>query len=277
MPLRVVTFNLWGTGTPHRYRLDRGLLRGARADSPALREADEHRVWQRRAALLARALSGADADLIALQEVPSDLSRLEGLVADLHALGEPRYTMTTTGPGTVAGLAVLSRTPVLASRTFPVPGFGGFGGHPTALAVTTSAATVWVVHLPVGPDAVKEACLRGLETAAVAAPPDRPLLICGDLNCPADSPLMDRLRDRAVLVDAWRAGGGSDDALTMPVPEPTWRLDHVLHRATDPVRAVRSPALLGTDPDDDGQYASDHFGLALTIDIGQTVAHIGRG
>ncbi|MFG1674400.1 endonuclease/exonuclease/phosphatase family protein [Micromonospora sp. NPDC049282] len=263
MRLRVVTFNLWGTGIPHRYWTDRGVLRGARAGSPALREADEPRVWRRRAALLARALAGADADLVALQEVPSDPSRLAGLLDDLRARGVPYHAVTATG------LAVLSRSPAVESRSFPVPGFGGFGGHPTVLAVTAPAATVWVAHLPVGPDEVKEACLRGLEAAAVAAPRDHPLLLCGDLNCPADGPLMDRLRERAVLVDAWRAGGGSADALTMPVPAPTWRLDHVLHRATDPVRAVRDPALLGTEPDDDGQYASDHFGMALTLDVGR--------
>ncbi|MFF3856013.1 endonuclease/exonuclease/phosphatase family protein [Micromonospora sp. NPDC002575] len=267
MPLRVVTYNIWGTGTPHRYWRDRAVLRGARADSPALGEADERRVWQRRAALLTRALADADADLVALQEVPAPAGSGAGRAREL-ADGLPgRWDVAHSGPGRTPGLAVLSRAPIRAWRVFPVPGFGGFGGHPGVLEVSTAAVTVWVAHLPVGPDEAKEACLRGLEAAAGAAPPGRPLLVCGDLNCPADGVLMGRLRDRGALVDAWAAAGGSPGALTMPVPTPTWRLDHVLYRAADPVRATR-PALLGTACDDSGQYPSDHFGVALSLDLG---------
>ncbi|WP_036372058.1 endonuclease/exonuclease/phosphatase family protein [Micromonospora sp. ATCC 39149] len=267
MPLRVVTFNIWGTGTPHRYWHDRAVLRGARAGSPALGEADERRVWRRRAALLTRALADADADLVALQEVPARAAAGAGRARELADGLRGRYDVAHSGPGPTPGLAVLSRAPIRARRAFPVPGFGGFGGHPTVLEVSTCAVTVWVAHLPVGPDEVKEACLRGLEAAAVAAPRERPLLVCGDLNCPADGPLMGRLRDRGVLVDAWASAGGSPAALTMPVPVPTWRLDHVLYRAGDPVRAATRPALLGTACDDSGQYPSDHFGVALTLDI----------
>ncbi|MFI6162268.1 endonuclease/exonuclease/phosphatase family protein [Micromonospora haikouensis] len=266
MPLRVVTYNIWGTGTPHRYWHDRAVLRGARADSPALAEADERRVWRRRAALLTRALADADADLVALQEVPAPAGSGAGRAREL-ADGLPgRWEVAHSGPGPVPGLAVLSRAPIDSWRVFPVPGFGGFGGHPGVLEVSTSAVTVWVAHLPVGPDEVKEACLRGLEAAAGAAPPERPLLVCGDLNCPADGTLLGRLRDRGALVDAWAAAGGSPAALTMPTPAPTWRLDHVLVRAADLVRASR-PALLGTACDDSGQYPSDHFGVALSLDV----------
>ncbi|WP_229406082.1 endonuclease/exonuclease/phosphatase family protein [Micromonospora sp. NBRC 110038] len=266
MPLRVVTYNIWGTGTPHRYWHDRAVLRGARAGSPALAEADERRVWRRRAALLTRALADADADLVALQEVPAPAGSGAGRAREL-ADGLPgRWEVAHSGPGHAPGLAVLSRAPIHSWRVFPVPGFGGFGGHPGVLEVSTSAVTVWVAHLPVGPDEVKEACLRGLEAAAGAAPPERPLLLCGDLNCPADGALMGRLRDRGALVDAWAAAGGSPAALTMPAPTPTWRLDHVLVRAADPVRASR-PALLGTACDDSGQYPSDHFGVSLSLDV----------
>ncbi|MBB5827082.1 endonuclease/exonuclease/phosphatase family protein [Micromonospora carbonacea] len=267
MPLRVVTYNIWGVGTPHRYWRDRAVLRGARAGSPALAEADEPRVWRRRAALLTRALADADADLVALQEVPAPAGSGGGRARELADALPGRWEVAHSEPGPTPGLAVLSRGPVDSCRVFPVPGFGGFGGHPDVLEVSTPAVTVWVTHLPVGPDEAKEACLRGLEAAAAAAPPERPLLVCGDLNCPADGALMGRLRDRGALVDAWAAAGGPPAALTMPVPTPTWRLDHVLVRATDPVRATR-PALLGTACDDSGQYPSDHFGVALSLDLG---------
>ncbi|MFG1848477.1 endonuclease/exonuclease/phosphatase family protein [Micromonospora carbonacea] len=267
MPLRVVTYNIWGVGTPHRYWRDRAVLRGARAGSPALAEADEPRVWRRRAALLTRALADADADLVALQEVPAPAGSGGGRARELADALPGRWEVAHSGPGPTPGLAVLSRAPVDSCRVFPVPGFGGFGGHPDVLEVSTPAVTVWVAHLPVGPDEAKEACLRGLEAAAAAAPPERPLLVCGDLNCPADGALMGRLRDRGALVDAWAAAGGPPAALTMPVPTPTWRLDHLLVRAADPVRATR-PALLGTACDDSGQYPSDHFGVALSLDLG---------
>jgi endonuclease/exonuclease/phosphatase family metal-dependent hydrolase len=267
--VRVATFNLWGDGLPHRYWRRRGIVRGALPGSPALTIADEAAVWQRRLTLLASALAAARADVVALQEVRRrpGVDRARELAGRLLADHGLRYYVQSSDDESDVGLAMLSRRQATSCRTFPVPFFGGYGGRSTALSVELPQANIWVVHLPVGPDDVKRECLNGLTDASTAAPAGTPLLICGDLNIPADSDIMRRSAADGRLIDAWAAADGPADAWTMPVPQTTWRLDHVLYRASDHVRAAYDPVLLGTAPDRDGQFASDHFGIALTLDI----------
>jgi endonuclease/exonuclease/phosphatase family metal-dependent hydrolase len=66
-----------------------------------------------------------------------------------------------------------------------------------------------------------------------------PVLLRGDLNAAVDSPVLRRVRD--VLTDAWSAGQGSADAVTLPSTHPSapleagpqmidQRIDHIFFR-----------------------------------------------
>lgn len=260
---RVATYNIWGAGLPWRYRHERSVLRGAVEGSPALDLEDEALVWERRRDGLVRALGSAAPDLVALQEVvrspAADRSRAHEL-ADRLGLS----SVVLSVPGPFGGLALLSRRPVLSSAELPLRSMtGAFGGHPTVLEVVVDIARLYVVHVPVGPEAIRAACVAEIGELAAAAPADRPLVLCGDFNCPADgAPMKDLVADGR-LTDSWIEAGGAPEALTMPMPDPTWRLDHVLHRPADGLGARPRPWLLGAEPDEGGLYPSDHSGVAV--------------
>lgn len=263
--LRVVTYNIWGTGTPHAYWRGRSVLRGALPGAAILAEPDETRVWRRRRALLAQALSAAAPDIVALQEVPGEAgegSRAHEIAGDLWGTRDHAVVLSAPRPG--GRLAVLSRYPVErhAERALRAAA-RGFGGQPALFEVVTPVATIWVAHLPVGPEDVNAACLEEIAGHAAAADQDRPLLVCGDFNTPAGGPALCRILAAGALADAWRGAGGPPHALTMPLPDPTWRLDHLLYRGSDPIRPVAGAALLGTEPDDTGLFASDHRGVLV--------------
>lgn len=261
--LRIATYNLWGAGLPWRYWRERSVLRGAAAGSPALEVQDEALVWERRREGLVRVLSSAAPDLVALQEVVrspgSDRSRAHELAGPL---GLSAVVLGESGP--LGGLAVLSRDPVLSTAELPLRSTAGaFGGRPTVLEAVVEAVRLYVVHLPVGPEETRAACIAEVGSLAAAAPDDRPLVVCGDFNCPAEGAPMRDLLAGGSLADSWIASGGARDALTMPMPDPAWRLDYLLHRPADGLFARPGARLLGAEPDEGGLYPSDHCGVAV--------------
>jgi endonuclease/exonuclease/phosphatase family metal-dependent hydrolase len=263
--VRVVTYNIWGRNTPADYWTRRGTVRGALPGSPAADLADRAAVWHRRRAMLLEVLVDADPDLVALQEVSAGLdgrsSQAEELAAGLSRPGS-RFAVAETHHG----LALLSRLPVRGRAERAIPSApDAIGGHETILEVDIGSAVVWVVHLPVGPAAVKPGYATALRTAAATV--DQPLLVCGDLNWAADSPAMAELLADGLLADGWVRGGGRPEALTMPLPAPVWRLDHVLYRPQDDWWPV-SARLLGAAADTDGLFPSDHCGV--TVELHQT-------
>lgn len=261
--LRIATYNIWGTGLPWRYWHERSVLRGAVEGAPVLDLDDEALVWESRREALVRILGTAALDLIALQEVVrppgADRSRAHELA---DRLGHPAVVLSEPGP--YGGLAVLSRKPVLNRAELPLRSMeNAFGGHPTVLEVVLEAARLYVVHVPVGPEETRAACIAEIGALAAAAPDDRPLVVCGDFNCPADGSPMRDLLAQGKLADSWIASGGAPDALTMPMPHPTWRLDYVLHRPADGLDTSPGACLLGVQPDGRGLYPSDHCGVAV--------------
>lgn len=262
---RVATFNMWGAGLPYRYWTERSVVRGALPDSAALAEADESVIWDRRLALMRRELALARPDLIALQEVVGSPgateTRADELARALASDGE--YEVALSNPGPTNRLAVLSRLPILAQSERQLASMSGaFGGFPSVFEVVVSWGTVWVVHIPVGPEEVRAACIAEVAVAADAFGPG-PLVVCGDFNCPTDGRPMRGLLAVGRLADSWLAAGGHPDALTMPMPGPTWRLDYILHRTLDGIRPAPRPELFGTEPDERGAFASDHCGVVV--------------
>lgn len=246
--------------------------------------------WRDRQPGVLQTLRCHDPDVVALQEVwggegttqADELARELGL----HAVfAEPSYPPppepAAGDPGLTLGVALLSRWPVSRLRVVPLPARHR-PWEPVALVAT-------VAH-PVGPLPVVAACLE----FATAFTDDRiaqaqllaqlatdpafdgpcPVLVMGDLNAAPDSAVLRPLRD--VLVDAWVAGHGDPDAVTLPSSHPSApleagpelvdrRIDHVFFRAGENGQQVlvESTALAG-DPVG-GILPSDHRAVVCDL------------
>jgi endonuclease/exonuclease/phosphatase family metal-dependent hydrolase len=195
-------------------------------------------------------------DVVALQEVwaGDGTSQADELAKALgmHAVfASPSYPPAPAEPetdeaGIDLGIAVLSRYPVLDHRAVVMPARHR-SWEPVAL-------TVRLEH-PSGPLPIVAACLdygvpytddriaQGAFIADLATDPrfdgPCPVLLMGDLNAAVGSPVLRPVRD--VLTDAWSAGGGAADAVTLPSTHPSapleagpqmvdQRIDHIFFR-----------------------------------------------
>ncbi|MCU7730395.1 endonuclease/exonuclease/phosphatase family protein [Actinoplanes sp. KI2] len=228
--VRAMTWNLWWRFGPH---------------------------WHDRQPGIRATLERCRPDVVALQEVwaGDGTTQAHELAARLrmHAVfGSPSYPPAPTDPGMAdwsefdLGIAVLSRWPILDHEAVAMP-----ARHRTWDPVTL---TVRVDH-PAGPLPIVAACLdygvpytddriaQGTFVADLATDPrfdgPCPVLLMGDLNAAVDSPVLRRAGD--VLTDAWSAGQGSADAVTLPSTHPSapleagpqmvdQRIDHIFFR-----------------------------------------------
>ncbi|MFI6074345.1 endonuclease/exonuclease/phosphatase family protein [Actinoplanes sp. NPDC051343] len=213
--------------------------------------------WRDRQPGLRATLEGLRPDVVALQEVwaGDGTTQAHELASALgmHAVfASPSYPPAPDDPGVDdwagidLGIAVLSRWPILGHQTAVMP-----ARHrpwdPVAL-------TVRVDH-PAGPLPVVAACLdygvpftddriaQGTFVADLATEPGLdgpcPVLLMGDMNAAPGSPVLRRAQD--VLTDAWSAGHGPADAVTLPSTHPSapleagpqmvdQRIDHIFFR-----------------------------------------------
>ncbi|MHA7132973.1 endonuclease/exonuclease/phosphatase family protein [Oerskovia turbata] len=228
----------------------------------------------------ARAVTGLEADVLALQEVDRNRSRsgrvdLAGVAAEAMGAVDHRFAPTVTGWGprgrSEYGVALLSRFPVLEWRVLALPRrswwrpLGWDGGHgggrgrgrPGARwrVDEPRVAMVAVVDAPQGRLTVVathlsflggwgERQLDGLARGLAGAP--RPLVLLGDLN----------LRSRVPeTVTGWRSLA---TALTYPAARPTLQIDHVL--ADGGVRALSPGWAVDTG-------VSDHRAVVVDVEI----------
>lgn len=228
----------------------------------------------RRRPLLLAALEAADAEVIALQEVEPALAAALAAAPWVRA----HYTLhlDPLGPDLDRyGLLLLSRLPVLAA------GQHALGPYKAVAAVTVQAGeaplTVAAVHLSSdhSPDG---AARRQAELAALAegfGGVEGELILLGDFNDGRGGP--EGPAAALGLRDAWtQAHGPADDTPTFdPSRNPLaavsslsgrpGRLDRVLHRAER--TRVTSAVLLGDRPAADGLHPSDHYGVAVDLDL----------
>jgi endonuclease/exonuclease/phosphatase family metal-dependent hydrolase len=203
--------------------------------------------WQARQPGILRTLRTAGADVVALQEVwgTADTTQVHELAAQLgmHAgFAAPSYPPETDAPradDAALGLGILSRWPIARLRPETMP-----ARHRTFDPVVLVAT----LDHPAGPLHVVVACLeyepaynddriaQARAVADLATDPaldgPAPIIVAGDLNAAADSPVLRPLTD--VLADAWTAGDGDPATSTAPPdagPElRDRRIDHVLFR-----------------------------------------------
>lgn len=248
--------------------------------------------WRDRQPGIRATLERLRPDVVALQEVWAGEGTTQAdELADalgMHAVfASPSYPPAPTDPdvtdwtGFGLGIAVLSRWAVLDSEG-PVMPTRHRSWDPVALSVR--------VDHPTGPLPIVAACLdygvpytddriaQGAFVADLATDPrfdgPCPVLLVGDLNAAVDSPVLRPVRD--VLTDAWSAGGGATDAVTLPSTHPSapleagpqlidQRIDHIFFRPgrEDQQVLVEGVQLAGEPVG--GVHPSDH--LAVVADL----------
>ncbi|MFG1888536.1 endonuclease/exonuclease/phosphatase family protein [Micromonospora sp. NPDC049051] len=208
---------------------------------------------------LARAVAGAD--VVALSEVDRGWL-LNGGHDTLDLLAERLDMPYVFAPAAdpLWGDAVLSRWPLVAARTRPLPAVGAPTGA-QALGITVDFSgdvrlAVVATHLqpPPGEDPVVQA--RAVADFAVRYAAGRPLVVAGDLNTGPDDPAFAEFT-RAGLVDALAA---ARPLPTSPADAPRQQIDHIL--VTPDLAAGDAAAPPGT--------ASDHLPVVVTLTLPPT-------
>ena len=248
--------------------------------------------WRDRQPAIRATLERYRPDVLALQEVwAGDGTTQADELADalhMHAVfAGPSYPSAPDGQdvadwaGIDLGIAVLSRWPILDQETTLLPARHR-SWDPVALSVR--------VDHPAGPLPIVASCLehgvpftddriaQGTLVAGLATDPrfdgPCPVLLMGDLNAAVDSPVLRPVRD--VLTDAWSAGGGAADAVTLPSTHPSapleagpqmvdQRIDHIFFRpGREDQRVLVEGVRLAGEPVG-GVHPSDH--LAVVADL----------
>ncbi|HUQ40282.1 MAG TPA: endonuclease/exonuclease/phosphatase family protein [Acidimicrobiales bacterium] len=263
--LRVMTLNIWNLSGPWRERRE------------------EIAVWIGRLA----------PDVVCLQEVVQDAGGRDqaGWLAEHDRLNELGYTSTFArgldlGEGRWFGNAVLTRHPVDATTSTPLPKCDQDDEGRVLLHVRTAGVDVFCTHLNWQLDHgyVRRAqILTALDAIEAQADPAStyPAVFAGDFNAEPQSDEIRFLTGRATLEgrstifhDAWDVAGGRGEGWTWDnrnpfVPashEPDKRLDYILVRPPRPTgageiescRVVCNRALTGT-------MATDHYGVVAEL------------
>jgi endonuclease/exonuclease/phosphatase family metal-dependent hydrolase len=260
--VRAMTWNIWWRFGPH---------------------------WQERQAAILATIDGVRPDVVALQEVwgSEDTTQAHelGKALGMHAgFAQPSYPAVPTDsdePGISLGVAVLSRWPLHEQAVVALP-----ARH---RAWDPVALTARVEH-PRGPMPVVATCLehatvysddriaQARQLADLGTSPDFdgpcPILVMGDLNASPDSAVLRPMRD--VLTDAWTAGGGAADAVTLPSSHPSapleagpelvdQRIDHIFFRPGREGQHVIVEATRIVGSAVDGVFPSDHRAVVADL------------
>ncbi len=241
--------------------------------------------WEDRQPAIVDTIRRARPDVLTLQEVwaTDGVTQADELaeVFDMRvAFAAPSYPLAPRNTGEDAldgadlGIAVLTRWPIIEARPVVMPARHR-NWDPVTLVVSTE-------H-PGGPMHVIAACLdygvpytddriaQAALLADLATSPDRdgpcPVIVAGDLNAAVGSPVLRSIED--VLVDAWIAGAGDPDAVTLPSTHPSApmeagpqmidkRIDHIFYRPGREDQLVMVQGVLLAGDAVDGIHPSDH-------------------
>ena len=222
--------------------------------------------WTARQPLLVEAIRAADPDVIALQEVLEDaavgLPNQARTLAD--ALGGYEMHFVSTDPEGAPrryGNAILSRLPVLAHDWKKLEPLDDYRTAIRArVSVGGRAVDVVNTHLAWQAD---QAPVRARQIADLMAwlPQDgTPLVVMGDFNAVQEDAGLDALTGPRFFSAVPR--GAAETPLNPAKGHAPRVIDHIFAEAAhfEPVSA----AVIGDAPTD-GEYPSDHFGVAASI------------
>jgi len=224
--------------------------------------------WPARLPLLVAALRAEDPDVIALQEVLEDaaigLPNQARTLAD--ALGGYAVHFVSTDPEGAPrryGNAVLSRLPVAAVESRKLQPLDDYR---TALRVRVlvgeRAVDVVNTHLAWQEDAAPVRARQIADLVSMLPEDGAPLIVMGDFNAVQEDAGLAALTAPRFFSALPR--GTAQTTLNPARGHPPRVIDHIFVEAAGfaPVRA----AVIGSTPVD-GEYPSDHFGVAATVSL----------
>ena len=203
-----------------------------------------------------------DADVIGLNEV-----RGEGIREDYEAqtailaekTGYDFYFAKATeiGKGNPYGNAVLTRLPVKAFETIPVPDpvprrYNGYYETRCLLKMTLAEpdVTFFITHFGLNPDEQENAVKTLLDHLG-----DGPAVLMGDLNATPDSPVIAKISEH--MTDAAQAAEKGDALLSFPSDNPDRKIDYIFTKGNIAAKTCRIvPGAL-----------SDHLPLEATLEF----------
>jgi endonuclease/exonuclease/phosphatase family metal-dependent hydrolase len=235
---------------------------------------EKHGAWQDRQPLIEQAISEANPDIVALQAVRLDpqVASGEDQASQLaHNLGYPHVFFEpahSTPQGLADGTAIISRLPFSHRDSLQLT-------HREDVEDPNDRALLLArFDLADGPfhlfnayfSWVPEQTADNLDEAIpyINTFPD-PGLLVGDFNTPADSPLLNRLRE-AGWVDLWSAFHPGEPGLTFEAGDLSIRIDYAwANRKLQP--QARGIHLVQNERSPSGPRLSDHLGLLVTLDL----------
>jgi len=222
--------------------------------------------WPKRLPLLVAALRGADADVIALEEVLEDAGKSlpNQAVTIARELGYPEVHFVAPDPEGAPkrfGNAILTRLPVIeVARRKLEP----LSDYRTAIRVRVKSAggpvDVVAAHLAWQPEA---AAVRAQQIADLLGwlPHDgTPLVVMGDFNAPLDDAGLAAMGPPGFI--SALAPGAAPTTLNPARGHAPRVIDHIF--ADSKHFAVATAQIIGSVPVD-GEYPSDHFGVAARL------------
>lgn len=209
-------------------------------------------------------IKGANADIVALQEVDQGAERTGGVdqaakLAELTGL-RAIFGKAMDYQGGAYGLAILSRFPLSNSRTHLLPTDPGF--EPRALLEASvalgdgrSEILLLVTHL----DHHAEPAQRLKQAAEIpqlfpAGANRPPMILAGDLNATPD------VAPVTTLLAHWSDSAAGKELPTTPVAAPRRQIDYILYRPTTRLRVIDIRVL-------EEKTASDHRPLLAVFEL----------
>lgn len=244
--------------------------------------------YYRRMRVLIEQLAAIEPDVIALQEsfrsddVCGDTAGVLASALRMHAFYTPARRKERKFGEVMAmsesGMALLSRVPWSRTESVVLPMDPRDGERIAQVArldldgALVTFANLHLTHLREADD------LRARQLGALLAHPliesaQGPVIALGDFNTAADGPVLSPLiggDTRFSVRDTWNLGGGSGERGTLVNPAAQGRcVDYILSIARDEAAHPRfsSSKMVLQEPDCDGNYPSDHFGVATTLEL----------
>lgn len=249
--------------------------------------------WRRRLDLIVDGLKSLAVDVVCLQEVrqvPSTVPNQAGILAD--ALGmHCEFEAVETWGGGDEGLAILSRQAPADTVRFSLPTAEGRSKRKLlGIAVESESHPVWffTTHLAYRPGdgLLREAQVLAADQFITACRVQGPAVLAGDFNA---VPQSDEIRfllgqttlqgRRTFYQDAFSSMNPNDPGITWAAANPytkplAWlgldrRLDYIFvtPMKRDGVGGVSQCRLVFENPNDDGIFCSDHYGILAEIAV----------
>lgn len=232
---------------------------------------DKHGPWQARRELICDAIRQEQPDVVALQAVCSDPDVEDGVDQAMQLsrlLPDYRhvffYPASVRDGGREEGSAILAKVPIREPSVRELSLRKGLeDDNPRVIQharfdLDNGVLNVFNAYFSWVEAQAEDNFTEGLAFLGKA---DGPTLLLGDFNTPADSPLLDRLR-QAGFVDLWEKTHPGEPGYTFEADRPDKRIDYAWADA-ELGRRVASVDLVRRD--DRGARPSDHLGLKVSL------------